>query len=244
MFNKRGIILDLFAGGGGASVGIANALQGDNAYVDVAVNHDEAAIIMHQANHPQTEHYLQSVFDIDPRKVVDGSFKTDENVDNSFIELLWASPDCTHFSKALSNKKRKDSKIRGLAWSIIKFAALPASQRPRVILMENVEGFVTWGPLDEEGKLVEYGFSMLDELEHAYAITIHKSQGSEYPAVVMPILTGPKILFNRNLLYTAVTRAKKCVTVVGSSQMIQSMIANENQVKRCSSLHIRIKELE
>lgn len=96
----------------------------------------------------------------------------------------------------------------------------------------------------EEGKLVEYGFSMLDELEHAYAITIHKSQGSEYPAVVMPILTGPKILFNRNLLYTAVTRAKKCVTVVGSSQMIQSMIANENQVKRCSSLHIRIKELE
>ncbi|MBQ3601959.1 MAG: ATP-dependent RecD-like DNA helicase [Lachnospiraceae bacterium] len=96
----------------------------------------------------------------------------------------------------------------------------------------------------EEGKLVEYGFSMLDELEHAYAITIHKSQGSEYPAVVMPILTGPKILFNRNLLYTAVTRAKKCVTVVGSSQMIQSMIANENQVKRCSSLYIRIKELE
>ena len=96
----------------------------------------------------------------------------------------------------------------------------------------------------EEGKMVEYGFQGLDELEHAYAMTIHKAQGSEYPAVVMPILTGPRMLFNRNLLYTAVTRAKKCVTIVGSNDMVQQMIANVNEQKRCSSLHIRIQELE
>ena len=96
----------------------------------------------------------------------------------------------------------------------------------------------------EEGKMTEYGFQALDELEHAYAITIHKSQGSEYPAVVMPILTGPRMLFNRNLLYTAVTRAKKCVTIVGSNEMVQQMIANVNEQKRCSSLHTRLQELE
>lgn len=95
----------------------------------------------------------------------------------------------------------------------------------------------------EEGKMVEYGFSGLDELELAYAITIHKAQGSEYPAVVMPILTGPRMLFNRNLLYTAVTRARKCVTIVGSSNMVQNMIANVHERKRFSSLHLRIKEL-
>lgn len=95
----------------------------------------------------------------------------------------------------------------------------------------------------EEGKVVEYAFSGLDELELAYAITIHKSQGSEYPAVVMPLLTGPRMLFNRNLLYTAVTRAKKCVTIVGSSSTVENMIANVNEQKRCSSLGLRIKEL-
>ncbi len=95
----------------------------------------------------------------------------------------------------------------------------------------------------EEGKMVEYAFANLDELEHAYAITIHKAQGSEYPAVVMPILSGPKMLFNRNLLYTAVTRAKKCVTIVGSGRMVENMIANVNEQKRCSSLNRRIMEL-
>ena len=69
----------------------------------------------------------------------------------------------------------------------------------------------------------------LDEIELAYAITIHKSQGSEYPAVVMPILTGPRMLFNRNLLYTGVTRAKKCVTILGSSKMIETMIENKSE---------------
>ncbi len=95
----------------------------------------------------------------------------------------------------------------------------------------------------EENKRVEYRFREMDELELAYAITIHKSQGSEYPAVVMPILSGPRMLFNRNLLYTAVTRAKKCVTIVGSDQMVLHMIKNESEQKRYSSLDLRILEM-
>ena len=95
----------------------------------------------------------------------------------------------------------------------------------------------------DDGKVVEYPFNGLDELDLAYAITIHKSQGSEYPAVILPLLSGPGLLFNRNLLYTAVTRAKKCVTIVGSGRMVENMIANVNEQKRCSSLDQRIKEL-
>jgi exodeoxyribonuclease V alpha subunit len=94
----------------------------------------------------------------------------------------------------------------------------------------------------DEGRLVEYSFSMLEELELAYAITIHKSQGSEYPAIVIPILSGPRMLFNRNLLYTAVTRAKQCVTIVGSETMVQNMIENVSEMKRYSGLGERILE--
>ena len=94
----------------------------------------------------------------------------------------------------------------------------------------------------EEGKKVTYSFSGLEELELAYAITIHKSQGSEYPAVIMPLLTGPRMLFNRNLLYTGVTRARNCVTILGSRESIENMIANGSQHKRYTSLHLRIKE--
>lgn len=95
----------------------------------------------------------------------------------------------------------------------------------------------------EDGHIVEYPFGQLDELELAYAITIHKSQGSEYPAVVMPLLSGPRMLFNRNLLYTAVTRAKSCVTIVGSEHTVQTMIDNESEQKRYSGLSERIKEM-
>ena len=95
----------------------------------------------------------------------------------------------------------------------------------------------------EEGKKVIYPFELLDELEHAYAVTIHKSQGSEYPAVVMPLLSGPELLMNRNLLYTAVTRAKKCVTIVGNDLMLQSMIRRENENKRFTSLNEQIMDL-
>lgn len=95
----------------------------------------------------------------------------------------------------------------------------------------------------DEGKIVEYTYGMLDELELAYAITIHKSQGSEYPAVVMPLLTGPRVLFNRNLLYTAVTRARKCVTIVGLSSTVTHMIDNSSELKRYTGLCDRLKEL-
>lgn len=96
----------------------------------------------------------------------------------------------------------------------------------------------------DEGRRVTYPFSLLEELELSYAITIHKSQGSEYPAVVMPLLSGPRMLFNRNLLYTGVTRAKSCVTILGSSDTVRSMIANESENKRYTSLDLRIRELK
>ena len=94
----------------------------------------------------------------------------------------------------------------------------------------------------EENHLIRYPFANLDELELAYAITIHKSQGSEYPAVVLPLLGGPKQLFNRNLLYTAVTRARKCVTIVGSAETVASMVENADELKRYTSLAQMIKE--
>ncbi len=95
----------------------------------------------------------------------------------------------------------------------------------------------------DEARRVTYTYSQLEELELAYAITIHKAQGSEYPAVVIPLLTGPKQLLTRNLLYTAVTRAKSCVTLVGSDETIREMIANANEQKRNTSLDERICEL-
>ncbi len=94
----------------------------------------------------------------------------------------------------------------------------------------------------EEGRMVEYSFKLLDELELAYAITIHKSQGSEYPAVVIPLLSGPSMLMNRNLLYTAVTRARKCVTLVGNDTTFNEMIQNTSQQKRYSGLKNRLQE--
>ena len=95
----------------------------------------------------------------------------------------------------------------------------------------------------EEKKVVEYPFELLEELELAYAITVHKSQGSEYPAVVIPLLSGPRQLFHRNLIYTAVTRAKKCVTIVGSDTTFQEMILNTNEQNRYTSLAERIQEM-
>jgi exodeoxyribonuclease V alpha subunit len=94
----------------------------------------------------------------------------------------------------------------------------------------------------DEGKMVEYSFKNLEELELAYAVTIHKSQGSEYPAVVIPLLSGPRMLLNRNLLYTAVTRAKKCVTIVGNEETFAMMIENNSEQKRYSGLKDRLME--
>ena len=94
----------------------------------------------------------------------------------------------------------------------------------------------------DEGRRVKYGFDAVEELELAYAITVHKSQGSEYPAVIIPLLQGPRLLYNRNLMYTAVTRAKKCLTIIGSDTVFQEMIQNKNEQARYTSLAERIRE--
>ncbi len=94
----------------------------------------------------------------------------------------------------------------------------------------------------DEGRKIAYPFAQLDELELAYAMTIHKSQGSEYPAVIIPVLSGPRMLFNRNILYTAVTRAKQCVVLVGSDDTVKKMIDNESEQKRYTTLDVRLEE--
>ena len=95
----------------------------------------------------------------------------------------------------------------------------------------------------DENKMVTYTFREAEELELAYAVTIHKSQGSEYPAVVMPILSGPRVLFHRNLLYTGVTRAKNCLTIVGDRNMLFSMIQNVNEQRRYTTLALRLNQI-
>ena len=90
---------------------------------------------------------------------------------------------------------------------------------------------------------MEYPFSELDDLEPAYAVTVHKSQGSEYPAVILPLLSGPSGLFTRNLLYTAVTRARDCVVILGSRQTVASMTANVRENRRYTGLKERIHEI-
>ena len=95
----------------------------------------------------------------------------------------------------------------------------------------------------DEQKRVNYPFALLEELELSYAVTIHKSQGSEYPAVILPLLSGPKMLFNRNLLYTAVTRARNCVTILGSSGTVRGMIENVSENRRYTALNQRIREI-
>lgn len=130
----RELIVDNFAGGGGASTGIELALGQP---VDIAINHDEMAIKMHSFNHPHTLHLQNDVFAIDPLEVTGGRP----------VGLAWFSPDCTHFSKAKGGKPRKQE-IRDLAWVVVKWAK---AVRPRIIMLENVEEFKTWGPLDDDG---------------------------------------------------------------------------------------------
>ena len=126
----RELIVDSFAGGGGASTGIELATGRP---VDIAINHDPDAILMHKTNHPHTEHIQASVWDVDPVEVCAGRP----------VGLLWASPDCKHFSKAKGGKP-VDKHIRGLAWIVLRWAG---TVRPRVIILENVEEFQTWGPV-------------------------------------------------------------------------------------------------
>lgn len=136
-FNFGEMVIDNFAGGGGASTGIELAIGRP---VDVAINHDPDAIRMHEVNHPHTRHYCESVWDVDPRQVANGRP----------IGLAWFSPDCKHFSKARGSVPVSKS-IRGLAWVALRWAA---TVKPRVIMLENVEEFKTWGPVrvDADGK--------------------------------------------------------------------------------------------
>lgn len=134
----RGLIVDNFAGGGGASTGIEMAIGRS---VDIAINHDPDAIAMHTINHPGTLHYCESVFDVDPVKATAGRP----------VDLAWFSPDCTHHSKARGGKPREKS-IRGLAWIVIRWAL---RVRPKVMPLENVEEFVSWGPLDDKGQPIK-----------------------------------------------------------------------------------------
>lgn len=127
------LVVDLFAGGGGASLGIANAYREP----DIAVNHNPIAIAVHTINHPQTTHFTCDVFEVDPVQATGGRP----------VGVLWASPDCRHHSKAKGGKPR-NKKIRGLAWVVIKWAS---AVKPRLIHLENVEEFADWGPLLADG---------------------------------------------------------------------------------------------
>jgi len=140
-----GIIVDNFAGGGGASTGIEAATGRD---IDVAINHDEEAIAMHTANHPRTRHHCQSIWSIDPLDAVtiDGTPQP--------VRLAWFSPDCTHHSNARGGKPREKG-IRDLAWVVVSWVErLGPKLKPAVIKVENVEEFLTWGPLDDDGKRI------------------------------------------------------------------------------------------
>lgn len=129
--------VDSFAGGGGASTGIEMAIGHP---VDIAINHNEAAIMMHRRNHPFTEHYIEDIWQVDPKTAVRGRH----------VRLAWFSPDCKHFSRA-KGAALVDKKIRGLAWVVLKWAA---AVRPDVIMLENVPEFTTWGPV-RKGKAVK-----------------------------------------------------------------------------------------
>ena len=168
------LIVDNFAGGGGASTGIELATGYS---VDIAINHDPEAIKMHKANHPNTKHYCENVWAIDPVKACNGHP----------VGLAWFSPDCKHFSKAKGGKP-KDKNIRGLAWVACRWAGLV---RPRVIMLENVEEFKTWGPLNrghhpikaKQGKTFEKFVQQLNDM--GYTVEFKELIAADYGAPTM-----------------------------------------------------------
>ena len=168
------LIVDNFAGGGGASTGIELATGYS---VDIAINHDPEAIRMHKTNHPNTKHYCEDVWQVDPIEACQGHP----------VGLAWFSPDCKHFSKAKGGKP-KDKFIRGLAWVACRWAALV---RPRVIMLENVEEFKTWGPLNrrkhpiksKQGKTFEKFVQQLTDL--GYEVQFQELIAADYGAPTM-----------------------------------------------------------
>ena len=168
------LVVDNFAGGGGASTGIELATGKS---VDIAINHDPEAIRMHKANHPHTKHYCEDVWQVDPVKACKGHP----------VGLAWFSPDYKHFSKAKGGKP-KDKFIRGLAWVACRWAGLV---RPRVIMLENVEEFKTWGPLNrghhpikaKQGKTFEKFVQQLQNL--GYEVQFRELAAADYGAPTM-----------------------------------------------------------
>lgn len=161
-----GIIVDNFAGGGGASTGIEAAL---GRAVDIAINHDEEAIRMHEVNHPGTVHIRNNIWQVDPRDVVKGRH----------VSLAWFSPDCKHFSKAKGGKPREKS-IRDLAWVVVLWAQ---KVQPDLILLENVEEFRTWGPLCPDGyPIKERAGETFDQWTRALRKAGYKMQWKELRA--------------------------------------------------------------
>ena len=163
-------IVDSFAGGGGASTGIELAT---GRVADIAINHDPDAILMHKTNHPHTVHYQASVWDVDPLEVTGGSP----------VGLLWASPDCKHFSKAKGGKP-VDKNIRGLAWIVLRWAG---TVQPRVVILENVEEFQTWGPVRRghpvKAKAGQTFRRFIDQLEGlGYAVEWRELVAADYGA--------------------------------------------------------------
>ena len=130
------LIVDNFAGGGGASLGIED---GAGRRVDIAINHDASAVAMHEANHPDTYHYRENIWQVDPTEACGGRR----------VGLAWFSPDCKHFSRAKGGAPNRSEDVRSLAWTVCYWAA---KVRPRVIMLENVEEFEDWGPLDYAGR--------------------------------------------------------------------------------------------
>lgn len=141
----REIVVDNFAGGGGASTGLERAL---GRKVDVAINHDPEAVAMHEANHPDTVHYCQSITAIDPLDActIDGKLRK--------VRLAWFSPDCKHHSKAKGGKPREKN-IRDLAWVVVHWMERLGQNAPTIVMLENVEEFRKWGPLDEDGQPIK-----------------------------------------------------------------------------------------
>lgn len=168
------LVVDNFAGGGGASTGIEMAT---GISVDIAINHDPEAIRMHKMNHPSTKHYCESVWDVDPIEACKGHP----------VALAWFSPDCKHFSKAKGGKP-KDKNIRGLAWVALRWAG---KVRPRVIMLENVEEFKTWGPLNrnhrpiksKQGVTFRKFISQLEDL--GYEVQTRELVAADYGAPTM-----------------------------------------------------------
>lgn len=156
------LFVDNFAGGGGASTGIEMAIGRS---VDIAINHDRDAIAMHKANHPNTKHFCEDVWAVDPKSACEGKS----------VALAWFSPDCTHFSRAKGGKP-VDKNIRGLAWVTIRWAH---GVRPRVIMLENVPEIQTWGPLGEDNKPIK---ERAGETFEGFVLALTKGIPKQHPA--------------------------------------------------------------